>query len=121
VYGLAPERIWVSVYEDDEEAYSIWQDSIGVPDSRIQRLGAADNFWESGATGADVLLLPPPLLLLPLLPGVMSAVGLSIRIMLAASDRDVRHRLPIAASAAAAGCLPKRRWACSLLPLIGGD
>ena len=67
VYGLAPERIWVSVYQDDEEAYGIWRDSVGVPDSRIQRLGAADNFWESGATGAEVLLLLL-LLLLPVSP-----------------------------------------------------
>jgi tRNA synthetases class II (A) len=56
VYGLAPERIWVSVYEDDEEAYDIWRDGVGVPPARIQRLGAADNFWESGATGADSVL-----------------------------------------------------------------
>ncbi len=51
MYGLAPERIWVSVYEDDEEAYGLWRDAVGVPPQRIQRLGAADNFWEAGPTG----------------------------------------------------------------------
>lgn len=56
VYGLVPDRIWVSVYEQDEEAYAIWRDSIGVPPSRIQRLGAADNFWESGPTGTAISL-----------------------------------------------------------------
>lgn len=53
VYGLPPERIWVSVFEEDAEAYGVWADSIGVPPQRIQRLGAADNFWESGPTGKN--------------------------------------------------------------------
>jgi alanyl-tRNA synthetase len=51
VFGLPPERVWVSVYEDDDEAFSIWRDSIGVPPDRIKRMGAADNFWASGPTG----------------------------------------------------------------------
>lgn len=47
----------MSVYKDDEEAYGLWRDTVGVPEARIQRLGAADNFWESGATGTH----PPEL------------------------------------------------------------
>ena len=51
VYGLPPERVFVSVYKDDNEAYELWRDSVGVPESHIHRLGAEDNFWESGPTG----------------------------------------------------------------------
>jgi alanyl-tRNA synthetase len=52
VFGLAPERVWVSVYEEDEEALGIWRDVVGVDPSRIRKMGAADNFWASGPTGA---------------------------------------------------------------------
>jgi alanyl-tRNA synthetase len=49
------ERIWISVFENDDEAYEIWNKHIGVPAARIVRLGRADNFWgpagESGACG----------------------------------------------------------------------
>lgn len=38
--------LWVSVYEEDDEAFSIWKDKIGVPEERIVRLGKEDNFWE---------------------------------------------------------------------------
>ncbi len=50
VFGLPAERVIPSVYHDDEEAFAIWRDSIGIPEHRIQRLGK-DNFWESGITG----------------------------------------------------------------------
>lgn len=50
-YGLLPERLWISVFEDDDEAFSIWRDVVGVPEERIKRLGEDDNFWTSGATG----------------------------------------------------------------------
>lgn len=40
--------LWPSVYEDDDEAYAIWRDKIGVPEDHIVRLGKADNFWEHG-------------------------------------------------------------------------
>ncbi len=44
-----PENLlWPSVYENDEEAYSIWKDKIGVPEEHIVKLGKADNFWEHG-------------------------------------------------------------------------
>jgi len=50
--GLDGERIWVSVYEQDDEAEAIWRDAVGVPAERIQRMGE-DNFWEmqKGAPG----------------------------------------------------------------------
>jgi alanyl-tRNA synthetase len=51
VYEIPPERLAVSVFEDDEEALSIWRDVVGVSDARIRRMGAADNFWASGPTG----------------------------------------------------------------------
>lgn len=51
VFGLPPERLVVSVFEDDDEAYSIWRDKIGVPEARIKRMGEDDNFWVSGPTG----------------------------------------------------------------------
>ncbi len=44
-----PENLlWPSIYEEDDEAYSIWKDIIGVPEEHIVRLGKADNFWEHG-------------------------------------------------------------------------
>lgn len=51
VYAIPPERLAVSVYEHDDDALAIWRDDVGVPAQRIQRLGAADNFWASGPTG----------------------------------------------------------------------
>jgi alanyl-tRNA synthetase len=45
VWKLDKERIWVSVYEDDDEAYDLWAARIGVPEERIVRLGKKDNFW----------------------------------------------------------------------------
>lgn len=51
VYGLPPERVWVSVYEEDEESLAIWRDEVGVDPARIRKMGAADNFWASGPTG----------------------------------------------------------------------
>ena len=50
VFNLPPERLAVSVYHEDDEAYAIWRDKIGVPEARILRLDE-DNFWASGATG----------------------------------------------------------------------
>ena len=57
--GLAPERLWVTVYEDDEEAADIWLGEIGVDPARFSRIGdkpggkryASDNFWSMGDTG----------------------------------------------------------------------
>jgi alanyl-tRNA synthetase len=51
VFGLPPERLVVSVFEEDDEAFSIWRDKIGVSEHRIKRMGEADNFWKAGNTG----------------------------------------------------------------------
>lgn len=45
---IPEDRLWPSVYENDEEAYKIWTEVIGVPAERVVRLGKADNFWEHG-------------------------------------------------------------------------
>ncbi|MBD2243281.1 alanine--tRNA ligase [Nostoc sp. FACHB-888] len=51
VFGFSPQNLVVSVFEDDDEAFGIWRDQIGVPIARIKRLGEDDNFWVSGPTG----------------------------------------------------------------------
>ena len=50
-YGFDPEKIWVTVYLDDDEAANIWENVVGIPAERIQRLGMADNFWSMGIPG----------------------------------------------------------------------
>ncbi|MEU6850706.1 alanine--tRNA ligase [Actinacidiphila alni] len=50
-YGLEPDRLWITVYEEDDEAEQIWRDVIGVPAERIQRLGMGPNFWSMGVPG----------------------------------------------------------------------
>ncbi|MBW1784635.1 MAG: alanine--tRNA ligase, partial [Deltaproteobacteria bacterium] len=50
-YHLPAERLHVSVYKDDDEAYRIWEEKIGIPVDRIVRLGEKDNFWAMGDTG----------------------------------------------------------------------
>ena len=47
--GLDPNRLYPSIYEDDDEAFDIWNKEIGIPADRIFRFGKADNFWEHGA------------------------------------------------------------------------
>ncbi len=59
VYGLEPDRLWVTVYETDDEAHDIWVNDIGVPKERVIRIGdkpggakfESDNFWAMGDTG----------------------------------------------------------------------
>ncbi|MDP2181175.1 MAG: alanine--tRNA ligase-related protein, partial [Actinomycetota bacterium] len=51
VLGLDPDRIWYSIYEDDDEAEMIWAKEIGIPRDHIVRMGAKDNFWSAGPTG----------------------------------------------------------------------
>ncbi len=51
VYGLPADKLYASVYLDDDEAYGIWEKEIGLPSERIVRLGEADNFWAMGDTG----------------------------------------------------------------------
>lgn len=50
-YGLPSEKLWITVFEDDDEAEAIWRDEIGVPAERITRCGEKDNFWSMGDTG----------------------------------------------------------------------
>jgi len=49
--GFDGDRLWITVHESDDEAEAIWHEQIGVPMSRIQRLGDKDNFWQAGDTG----------------------------------------------------------------------
>jgi alanyl-tRNA synthetase len=58
VYSLPKEKLWVTVYQEDDEAYGIWQNEVGVPAERIIRIGdnkgaryASDNFWQMADTG----------------------------------------------------------------------
>ena len=50
-FGFPEEKLWVTVYNDDDEAASIWHDKVGVPEGRIQRRGLADNYWHMGVPG----------------------------------------------------------------------
>jgi alanyl-tRNA synthetase len=51
VFKLAADRLYATVYEDDEEAYRIWRQDIGLPAERVFRFGKKDNFWAMGETG----------------------------------------------------------------------
>jgi alanyl-tRNA synthetase len=51
VVKLPKEKLWVTIYKDDDEAFQLWQDVAGVPVDRIVRLGEKDNFWQMGDTG----------------------------------------------------------------------
>ncbi|MEZ0361821.1 MAG: alanine--tRNA ligase [Hydrogenobacter sp.] len=48
---LPCEKLYITVFKDDEEAYSIWRDHIGIPEERIWKMGEEDNFWQMGETG----------------------------------------------------------------------
>jgi alanyl-tRNA synthetase len=50
-FGFPEEKLWPTVLHGDDEAYGIWRNEIGVPDSRIQRRGLADNYWHMGVPG----------------------------------------------------------------------
>ena len=50
-YGFDPEKLWVTIYLDDEEAYDIWRNKVGIPEHKIQRRGMADNYWSMGVPG----------------------------------------------------------------------
>ncbi|AKS34561.1 alanine--tRNA ligase [Mycolicibacterium goodii] len=50
-YGFDPERLWATVYLDDDEAAGLWQEIAGLPPERIQRRGMADNYWSMGIPG----------------------------------------------------------------------
>ena len=50
-YGFESQRLWVTVYQDDDESEAIWRDVVGVPPERIQRRGMEDNYWSMGVSG----------------------------------------------------------------------
>ncbi len=50
-YGFDPEKLYISIYKDDDQAFEIWNKQVGVPAERISRLGDEDNFWAMGDTG----------------------------------------------------------------------
>ncbi len=50
-YGLPEEKLYASVYLDDDEAYDLWHQQIGIPEERVVRFGEKDNFWAMGDTG----------------------------------------------------------------------
>lgn len=50
-YGLSTDKLYVSVYNDDDQAYDLWHRMIGIPQERIVRLGEEENFWAMGDTG----------------------------------------------------------------------
>lgn len=51
VYKLPVEKLWVTVFEEDDEASELWQKVIGLPEERVLRMGEKDNFWSMGDTG----------------------------------------------------------------------
>ena len=51
VVSLPADRLWVTVYREDDEAYNLWHQRVGIPVARIVRLGEKDNFWQMGDTG----------------------------------------------------------------------
>src|SRR5262245_43141909 len=50
-YGIGRDQLWITIYQDDEEAFQIWNQKINTPGERIFRLGEKDNFWAMGDTG----------------------------------------------------------------------
>ena len=50
-YGLDPERLWVTIYEGDNEAFDVWTKTVGFPEERIQRMGMKENYWSTGQPG----------------------------------------------------------------------
>ncbi len=50
-YHFPPERLWITVYREDDEAFRIWEEKIGVPSHKIVRMDEKNNFWQMGETG----------------------------------------------------------------------
>ena len=57
VYGLSPKQLYATVFEEDDEAYSLWREHIGLPQDRVLRLGEKENFW---AMETPVRAVPAP-------------------------------------------------------------
>ena len=50
-FGLSPDRLWVTVFHEDDDAYALWRKIAGLPEERIVRIATQDNFWSMGETG----------------------------------------------------------------------
>src|SRR5918997_1938413 len=50
-WEIDPERLWVTIYETDDEAFEVWTDLVGTPPERILRLGREENYWDMGVAG----------------------------------------------------------------------
>jgi len=50
-FGFPEDKLWATVYLDDDEAYGIWRDKVGLPEGRIQRMGKDQNYWDMGVPG----------------------------------------------------------------------
>jgi len=50
-FGFDPDRLWATVYDDDDEAFNIWTGAVGLPAERVQRRGRSDNYWQMGVPG----------------------------------------------------------------------
>jgi alanyl-tRNA synthetase len=50
-FGFDPDRLWATVYDDDDEAFNIWTGTVGLPAERVQRRGRTDNYWQMGVPG----------------------------------------------------------------------
>jgi len=50
-YGFDPDRLWATVYQDDDEAFDLWTKVVGLPPERVQRRGVEDNYWHMGVPG----------------------------------------------------------------------
>lgn len=50
-WGMDPDRIWITIFEDDDEAFALWREDVGLPAERVVRRGAEDNFWWMGVGG----------------------------------------------------------------------
>src|SRR5690606_3405330 len=50
-YGFSPDDLWVTIYEEDDDAFRFWKKTAGLPDERIQRLGMDTNYWSTGLPG----------------------------------------------------------------------
>jgi alanyl-tRNA synthetase len=50
-FGFPEDKLWATVYLDDDEAFGIWRDKVGLPESRIQRMGKEENYWDMGVPG----------------------------------------------------------------------
>lgn len=79
VVGLDPDRLYPSVYLEDDEAFDIWNKEIGIPAERIFRFGKEDNFWEHGRRP---LAVPVPR---SIMTAVKNTAAVSLAVQLAAN------------------------------------